>query len=280
MLDVDVFSQNTLTIGQVYDYEVGDEFHYSTSEIPPNATRYTILDKQYSALGDTVFYVLHYDNYYSAVNWQPEPHLEYFFNSFDHTVHYTNLNSLIGDQFNNIPIDTSMGEWFTDTTFVSTDWCDRLVYRYQLCLACSFEPNTYDEQFGAGVGLIFSIHTDLSSSQNAYPYRLMYYRKDELSCGTPDLTTVNISESVDLDNGFSIYPNPVSSVFALRNNQAHRNFQCSLFDSMGQTIRTMSLSGSVNIIDMSDFGSGIYYLRLNDGIRITTQRIVVTKGSH
>jgi hypothetical protein len=96
----EVKSQTTLTIGQVYDYNINDQFHYYIYGVPPNATRFTIVDKQFSPLHDSVTYVRHFDNYSSRVIADPSPHLEYFFNSYTDTLIITNLDLLISDQFN------------------------------------------------------------------------------------------------------------------------------------------------------------------------------------
>ena len=62
--------QDTLTIGEVFDFSVNDEFQSSNSTPGqgsyPNATRMKIIGKWYSAANDTVFYIRYFDNYNSV----------------------------------------------------------------------------------------------------------------------------------------------------------------------------------------------------------------------
>jgi len=61
-----VFGQHNLTRGDVYDYNVGDEFQYSRiwGELgPPNAHRYEIIGKEISDAQDTIIYTMHNTGY-------------------------------------------------------------------------------------------------------------------------------------------------------------------------------------------------------------------------
>jgi hypothetical protein len=270
----EVKSQTTLTIGQVYDYNVNDEFHYSTFGVPPNATRFTIVEKQFSPLNDTVTYVRHFDNYSSQLISYPSPHLEYFFSSYNDTLSITNLDSLISDQFNTWPINDTLGDWFNDTSYISSQWCEILIYEYSVCLGCNFEGHYYQGQYGQGVGLIKGIHQWAIWPPLDYQYVLRYYKKGAVSCGTPDLTTVGIKEPLKKFADFLIYPNPVESTFTLQNKSPYDNFQCSLQNFLGQIIMTINLNGETNKIDISHVERGIYQLVIKTGDKISTIKIL------
>jgi hypothetical protein len=274
VFEAEVKSQTTLTIGQVYDYNINDQFHYFTYGVPPNATRFTIVDKQYSPLNDTVSYVRHFENYSSQVISDPFPHLEYFFDSYNDTLSITNLDSLISEQFNTWPTNDSLGNWFNDSSYVSALWCGILTYEYSACLGCNFEGNSYQGQYGQGVGLIKEIHQCPAWPQNDYQYYLKYYKKGAVSCGTPDLTTVGIKEPLKGLPDFFVYPNPVISTFTLQNTSPHNDFQCSLQNLLGQIIMKVNLSGTVNNIDISHYESGIYRLIIKSGNKISTIEII------
>lgn len=270
----EVKSQTTLTIGQVYDYNINDQFHYYTYGVSPNATRFTVTDKQFSALNDTVTYVRHFDNYSSQVIWNPSPHLEYFFDSYTDTLSITNLDSLISDQFSTWTTNDSLGDWFIDSSYISSQWCGILTYEYSACLGCNFEGNSYQGQYGQGVGLIKQIHQSPAWPQIDYQYYLKYYKKGTVSCGTPDLTTVGIKEPLKKVADFFIYPNPVESTFTLQNESPYDNFQCSLQNLQGQIIMTINLRGETNRIDISNFEGGIYQLVIKTGDEISTIKII------
>lgn len=270
----EVKSQTTLTIGQVYDYTINDQFHYYTYGVPPNATRFTIVDKQFSPLNDTVTYVRHFDNYSSQLISNPSPHLEYFFDSYTDTLSITNLDSLISDQLSNwTPID-SLGDWFNDSSYISSEWCDILIYEYSACLRCNFEGNSYQGQYGQGVGLIKEIHQCPAWPQIDYQYYLKYYKKGTISCGTPDLTTVGIDEPLKEVADFFIYPNPVESTFTLQSTSQQDNFQCILNNLLGQVIMTMELSGESNKINISHLKRGIYFLSIKTGKKTSTIKLI------
>jgi hypothetical protein len=270
----EVKSQTTLTIGQVYDYNINDQFHYYAYGVSPNATRFTVTDKQFSALNDTVTYVRHFDNYSSQVISDPSPHLEYFFDSYTDTLSITNLDSLISDQFSTWTTNDSLGDWFNDSSYISSQWCGILIYEYSACLGCNFEGNSYQGQYGQGVGLIKQIHQSPAWPQIDYQYYLKYYKKGTVSCGTPDLTTVGIKEPLKKVADFFIYPNPVESTFTLQNESPYDNFQCSLQNLLGQIIMTINLRGETNIIDISNFEGGIYQLVITTGDKISTIKII------
>lgn len=274
VFSAEVKSQTTLTIGQVYDYNINDQFHYYTYGVSPNATRFTVTDKQFSALNDTVTYVRHFDNYSTQVISDPSPHLEYFFDSYTDTLSITNLDSLISDQFSTWTTNDSLGDWFNDSSYISSQWCGILIYEYSACLGCNFEGNSYQGQYGQGVGLIKQIHQSPAWPQIDYQYYLKYYKKGTVSCGTPDLTTVGIKEPLKKVADFIIYPNPVESTFTLQNESPYDNFQCSLQNLLGQIIMTINLRGETNIIDISKFEGGIYQLVITTCDKISTIKII------
>lgn len=274
VFSAEVKSQTTLTIGQVYDYNINDQFHYYTYGVSPNATRFTVTDKQFSALNDTVTYVRHFDNYSTQVISDPSPHLEYFFDSYTDTLSITNLDSLISDQFSTWTTNDSLGDWFNDSSYISSQWCGILIYEYSACLGCNFEGNSYQGQYGQGVGLIKQIHQSPAWPQIDYQYYLKYYKKGTVSCGTPDLTTVGIKEPLKKVADFFIYPNPVESTFTLQNESPYDNFQCSLQNLLGQIIMTINLRGETNIIDISKFEGGIYQLVITTCDKISTIKII------
>jgi len=66
ILSLTTYSQELMTIGEVFDFEIGDEFQIrgSATGQPPNADWITIIAKEYSTEGDTVFYHRYHDSYF------------------------------------------------------------------------------------------------------------------------------------------------------------------------------------------------------------------------
>lgn len=76
-------SQTMPTRGEIFDFNINDEFQYREFHDSPwsTVTRYVIIDKFYSSANDTVFYGRHFDNYTSTWDFTPPEHMVYYFNS-------------------------------------------------------------------------------------------------------------------------------------------------------------------------------------------------------
>lgn len=270
----DAIGQNTLTVGQVYDFDINDQFHYHRQDIPPNAKRITITGKQFSASNDTVFYFRYCDNYTTEVEWWPEPHLIYHFNSYIDTIFYTNLDTPICELYNNWPINDTLGSWFMDSTYISSQYCALLIYEYWACSNCIFEGHYYNSKFGQGTGLLEFIHQHSGWPQVNYVYSMRYYKKGTNTCGIPDMTTVGIDQPLKATSDFFIFPNPVVSSLTLHNTSHHDNIQCSLYNSWGQIIMALDLSGEMNTINLSHLKKGIYFLSIRADNKISTIKLI------
>lgn len=266
-------AQELMTIREVFNFEIGDKFQFRTSGetlsgnyIPPNADRITISDKFYSNNQDTLFYVNCHDSYTSEVSWEGGPHLVYSFWTKTDTVFYVNIDSSI------IYYDPGFG--FNQYSYQSVKLCDSLINGCSYYLGPGFENDKYIDEYGRGLG-----HTYWKDSIAQYPSpwhitELFYYKKGILSCGTPDLTTVGIDKPISEDTNYFIYPNPVETTFNLQNKSHKGNFQCRLYNPLGQIIMNMELSGETNKINVSHIKRGIYYLELKMGNEISTFRLI------
>lgn len=266
--------QDTLTVGQVYDFDINDQFHYTRSDYPPNATRITITGKYFSDMMDTVFYVRFCDKYSTYVEYWPEPHLVYYFNSYTDTINYTNLSTPICNLFNDWPINDTLGSWFSDTIYYSSRFCGVLTYEYYACSNCIFEGDYYNGKLGQGVGLLEFWHMNSGNPGISYEYTMIYYKKGTFTCGIPDLTT-GITHRPVADNAvFFITPNPVLSSFILHNNSQESDYQCILYDASGQQIMSADLSDETNSIDISHLRGGIYFLKIIAEDQISSIKLI------
>jgi hypothetical protein len=256
-------SQTMLTIGQIYDYNINDEFHYHYANIPPNAVRFKVIDKHYSILNDTVFYVRHFDNYSTQVNWNPSPHLDYFFDAYYDTIYYTDLDTLINALYQNWPIGDSIGS-FSDTLYYSTESCGILIYEYTGTTGY-FEGHYYHGQYGQGLGMVQSIHQWAGWPQINDQYYMIYYRKDTIECGTADTTDssvlVSIFESENYNKKISVYPNPAYSFIHI-DTPLSEKYNISVFNVGGILVRKMDEIMDDQTIDISSLSKGLYLLSI------------------
>lgn len=75
--------------------------------------------------------------------------------------------------------------------------------------------------------------------------------------------------------GFAAYPNPVlGNNFTITTNSTdNKNVQ--LFNVLGKKIFTASFSGTRKTLDISNIASGIYILKVIEGTRIATQKLII-----
>jgi hypothetical protein len=197
------YAQDTLKVGQVFDFEIGDEFHYmeDVSYYNPfvayKLDRITILDRRYSPGGDTLFYRRQIEGYTQNMipSTGPYPYeMRYYFHSSEDELKYTNLDSTIfwflaEGHFSYLK-DYNHGEHGFEVSdsmvYESGEFCQRTINGYQ------FSDFTLNDRFELGEGLgITYLSTEYEECQCHTELRkLQYYRKGNDSCGTPDYRSV------------------------------------------------------------------------------------------
>ena len=78
------------------------------------------------------------------------------------------------------------------------------------------------------------------------------------------------------EKAFEIYPNPTSGLFNLvPGDISNINMEVCVIDITGKTLQSEMLNGSSSYrLNISNLPEGIYFLRLKDGERIVTKRII------
>jgi hypothetical protein len=270
IVNIHIQAQRILTVREVFDFDVNDEFHYHDVadefyDFFPNAERIKILDKYYSSNQDTLFYKYQNRSYYSEQVNEPEPHIEQFFSVDTLLVSYTNLDSaifLMQERFiYDSLVKNSYQGWSYDTIITTSsypDLCDILINGFEY-FDSDFEPNVYFYYYGEGIGLTRYVLAVSPSGPNfAIDNRLYYYKKGNETCGTPDLLT---SERIIKNDLAKIYPNP-SSDYVYLDIQDSRllNSRLKVYNSMGRLV--LDTKSGLDKIDISGFQSGTYYLHL------------------
>ncbi len=256
-------AQPILKIGEVFDFEIGDEFHIKSNlqNQPPNSSRLKVIDKDYSEDNDTVFYKIARDNYTSTYYSEPEPHLEYLFTKDTLSSFYTNLDSSIFTYYSNLQYDSIVKNYDTHFSYdsvleVSMDYCDSLINGFT-CGLGDFEPNRYSYEFGRGIGITYEFYEEGTSGGNPSKDKsLFYYKKQSGECGTPDNTT-SIEKNYFIDN-IKIYPNPVDDIINIELTDNGKVI-LRLFDSNGR-LQVEKLIENSDIINVSRLTKGIYFL--------------------
>lgn len=257
-LSLTICAQDFMTIGEVFDFNINDEFHIKgqAENQSPNADRIQIVDKYYSSNNNTVYYVRHHDSYYTTPLMDP-PYLEYHFWTETDTVSYTNLDSSITSYNHWTSFDTAM-TYYDTIIGISEDYCDSLINGYQYTLN-TFEPNYYSDEFGKGLGMITNYYYN-PAEYTMYDIRLFYFKKNDIECGTPDNTTVSINEN-NIDDSFFISPNPANNILIIENIDNIEIKSISLINLNGQVLK--KFESNMTTLDISDVFSGLYILDIS-----------------
>lgn len=266
--------QTMLTLRQVYDFQLNDEFQYRVLNVPPNAMRYTITGKRTSANNDTVVYTRSFNNYYATVVMNPQPHLVYTFQSGIDSVMYYSLDSAI--EVKGWPVDSCAS--FSDTLYNSATYCGVDVYEWTGSIGMCFEGQTTNEIFGRGIGRAW--HRFYYPAQFVDDQlELFYYKKDSLGiiCGAPDSTTMSVKQAVVKGLQFSVYPNPVATRLTIATDGLSKPAHFSIIDVTGKEVLNRSAERERTVIDLSAYPEGIYFLKFVHGADVLYKKLVVQR---
>lgn len=260
-LFVESDAQPLMTIGEVFDYEIGDEFQtkwdgWHTGIYGPRTDRYKVIGKSYSPNNDTVFYSIFHDGY----QWVDLPPATFFYWSDTINEIYPHLDSSIAcfdDHFSMFP----------DSVHYNGPDCGILSMN-----GWNYNWGPYDwwKTYGKGLGLISQGYVQLPTGEWTV---LFYYKKNGVSCGTPDLTGVGIDETLH-ESDFAISSSFATTSIHLINKSNLSKFRCELFNSAGQLILQTELSGEVNDLNICDLRTGLYLIHVFYGNRQTTMKFI------
>lgn len=76
------------------------------------------------------------------------------------------------------------------------------------------------------------------------------------------------------DSRCRVYPNPVSSSAYVVIESDANSLEAALYDMSGRQLMSQTMTSGVNNLDMQAYAPGCYFIRINDGKNIITQKIV------
>jgi hypothetical protein len=266
-----------MTVGEVYDYNIGDVFIRKVGgfSAPPTYVKWIITNKYFSGAADTVFYVS--DNW--SFTWPSTTD-----SSFGNLFYYTDLNDTIGTGLGTKPdniycIDTNgyTGAWL-DTVYYNPYICNVLTTRIAfmengpiLTDTCwwYFEPFWGHLEYSKGLGQnVFYYNTCSQGFPNCeVGNSLVYYKKGNDSCGTAPIMTA-VEQNME-KNILSLFPNPTHTNFSV-----DQTGELKVYDVAGRLVKEQIVSKVKAVIDCKDLQEGIYFVKVNDGEKVFTQKLI------
>ena len=245
-------ASDTLTIRQVYNFNVGDTFDYQTKYVIQNAGpasssggsyyRHLITGKSYSPDSSAVTYLI-------ATLYPPSS------SSRIDTVIYLALDSSI------IYIDTihiPLQAYQFTTGFDSNSLVSNTSRFYHTDLSVT---KTFIE--GLGIADTYYGWGNISEPYGYYDTALIYYSKDTIIRGTPFYQKIALGINTKNDRiEMNISPNPTPGILHLSLTGVNENFQFVLSDLIGKELISQPIAQNESSIDILNYGAGIYVWRL------------------
>ncbi|MEI8046531.1 MAG: T9SS type A sorting domain-containing protein [Bacteroidota bacterium] len=287
------FDYEPLTIGSVYDFNVGDVFHFkfgSNLAGPPQYKVITILTKWFSAGNDTIFYRQKEINYINALVWDPDPHVVSSTETDTVTVFYANPDSLLSAV---LPHQKGCGsvwnvsyytlfaqpENLNNRPAMTFDYSSTHMFDAGLnCYKAAFEP-TYDyHSFTKGCGASYTYHEEPADLSGFYN-KLVYYVKGTETWGDPYIFDA-VNEIPKEEVLIEVFPNPFSNQIEIRlETKTHGRVSLCLYSLTGVLLQKMEDSFKQAGIytyhpDLLSFSKGVYILKYSTGQNIAYKKLI------
>jgi hypothetical protein len=271
-------SANFLTVRQVFDFEIGDEFHY-TFYNQPSSYPYDGLVRNITEVitnkkvgNDSVVYT--YSRKTKERKTCPCPHT---LDSTIYTITYTHLDSLVTKtilpskdlgQCRSCPNNNNC----KDTSFLSPDFNNRTVnYTKHTSLTWG------QVRFVEGMGLhYYYLSADLSFGRSITSLQLEYYKSAKTNEEWGNKLNMVGIEQVSEQELVNVYPNPFTENISISfaNNLNQKKYDIKLTDNLGNIVKTIPLE-QTTVINVQPLDKGIYTLIVyGNGVIVCNKRIV------
>ncbi len=250
-----LMSQNISTIREIYNYKIGDIFHFDFLGNGPgygesSITNIMITDLYYSQNNDTIFYIRKVDR---EINSSEYP--ETVYKHYIDTIFYTNLDSLVKNgQIDSVYSDTNL-------------YYGRKINYYN---NSGFEQDSWTVMYVDGCGEARIIYSNWDTSVSSDD-KLIYYKKGDEEWGVPHPVSVN-----EVYTGLmtlNVYPIPSKNyVNIFSENLAYGSL--TVVSLTGEIVMAQNIKSNLTTIDVSKLSSGIYLLIIETGKQKLFRKLV------
>lgn len=268
-----VVQGQVLTVGEVYDYEIGDIFQIRYDAVvgaPPTFITDTVVAKTLYSAGDSVNYMIHRVTYSPYYGPNQEPH----FTDNVFSVSYTSLGdtALQGQYLSSCPI--------VDTFYQNSEYCGQA--KWVLSTDSCLGPDYGEWWLIAGCGgLYYDTYND-GTGHVSHLY-LEYFKKGALECGTSHSIPLGIAELRSHEARLSVNPVPSADRVYLNLESEGLKFssgrvRVDILDQYGHAVKHADVdAGEVNgyQLDIHELPAGVYMLNLADTDQVLTRTKLV-----
>lgn|GEM_PF-1357733 len=259
-----VNAQNFLTFRAIYNFDIGDEWHFHRIEYGGSCTNpylisdacinFQITGKHISPGNDTVFYerAYKYSAHAGSSQWD---------STSVQTVYYTNLESTWRDYY-------SRYAFANDS---SADYCNGRVFNV-VSWPVGMDGMS-SQKYVEGLGETDYYYYAIGQGQySLIDNRLMFYKKGTEEWGSPHTVSVNMQPATNLT--MIVTPNPASGkVKILIGNGIDSNLD--IFSVQGQRVASFPAVRAGDFIDISHLRAGLYILEFTGKLKRLSSRLVV-----
>ena len=250
-----VNAQEISTVSEIYDFEIGDEFHVwmEYGAVLDEHKIVKITEKFYSENGETLNYYrqiigVEYDNYNSQTT--------YF--EYTDTVSYSNLDEFVN--FGNV-----------DSVFIDPEqYNQRQVNRDDRSNGSIYITSDYD--YIVGCGGPYWYYDDLETWTTSHSF-LVYFKKGDEEWGNQLIVgTEEIPKDVD---GFEVCPNPAYDFVCLSQTKNFDKAQVKIYNSLGQLVYANTITSENTVVDVSGFKRGMYIVLIETDDGVLKEKLVI-----
>jgi hypothetical protein len=251
-----------LTAADIYDYNIGDEFHWVTSSPSRSYDIMVINGKQFSITGDSVFYDVFLRKY--AFTWTNNGSNSFF--EFDTL--FIGDTTMIFDVSENGSIDTYPQHYDEDSviTYIQSIDGTQKVINYGDNVTWNVGCDITEFYFGGrttyykGIGYTYEY-----GGRNIYGEKreFVYYNKNGNIWGTPlnidSLSTVSTNTIEKQNVSLKVFPNPATDLLNFQLEEPINNAEIRIYSTLGQLINTQNINDTNTQFNVSEWQNGMYF---------------------
>jgi len=253
-------------VTRVYDFEVGDEFHFYNFYLIGNSgdkkyQNYTILNKAVDSINQTFTYTYRFAEEYHK-DYGPNQSWTYTYDTIQRTYDWWPI------ALDSTPYSLGAGGYsqFAD----SWNATGRPAYGLQAgpfivfsdtCFSTSsFDPAWHNETYVEGLGCVRSVsNSSQSGTTTSNGYYLTYYNKGGQTWGT----AYNVGVEEHALEKITVFPNPAADVLRLSGIYSNKPLHYVISDLSGKMLQTGFVSALDPEIDIRNLPAGVHLLTLN-----------------